>query len=229
MFSQSDTFRQKQQSLNEAVLAGEAALDEPHPHRRSPAFAIQVLAAATYFQVEPEGYHPRAWLCHVFQMSGQHAGRFIRWEEYANCWSSTGDYSISGASILKDVAFWQKNGLDMSRSPRDQLIYPEDEALVAQNPNAIAHIEKSLMPLERELLRRRFEVDTPQGKEMRYFDVWVAEEQSGGLLGLFHWKFHSPATPDPIACSSTPIPNHELEGLVAPRFLPDVGCERYLI
>lgn len=230
MFSQTDCFRQRQQALSEAISAGKAALDATWPHRRPPAYAIQAQAEATYFQLEPAGFHPATWLCHLFHMSGEQVGKVIKWEEHVNCWSGGGDYSISGESILKDALYWQRTGLDMSRSPRDKHNYPEDEALLLRHADAIKRIEKSLMPLEDEVLRRRFEVKTLQGMQERYFDVWLAQERSRDPLGrLFHWALHDPNTPGHLACSSTPISNCDLEAFIAPRYVPIEGFERYLI
>ncbi len=230
MFSDGLIFQQKQQSLNVLIAAGKVALDAPSPHRRSPAWAVQSLAEATYFQPEPDGFHPEFWLCHVFRMTSKEVGQIVRWDEHNTCWDLGGEYAVSGESILNDALFWQQNGLDMSRSPRDRRIYAEDEALSRRRSNAIELIEKSLMPLEGELLRRSFKIKTPRGYEARCFDVWLAQEKSGsGLDRLFHWALHDPSRPSHLACSSEPISNCELEGLLAPKYIPTDGCERRLI
>jgi len=212
-----------------ALRAVTQALCATRAHSRSPAFALhRILSLHTNMRE----IGVAAIVRELVGMPAMQVATAVGWNSESGRWVAGIDkdmgleveISVSGDEILTEITEWYLSGLDFERSPRGNLVYPEDEIdFGTWTVPSIDWIYASLMPLVGEKSVRSEYYDSGRRRIRYTFSVWhsgdVTSEDS------FMWELKDDTHNSVLEDTREPMTYARVEGICAKQNLSTMGMQ----
>lgn len=211
-----------------AVRAVTQALCATRAHSRSPAFALHRILR---LHKNMQGIGAVAIVRELIGMPETQVATAVVWNSESGRWAAEIDkdmgleaeISVSGNEILTEITEWYLSGLNFERSPRGNLVYPEDKFYSdwCAVPS-IDWIGASLMPLAGEKSVRSEWCDDERRRIRYTFSVWHSGDVNEDS---FMYEMKDETSNTVLDDTQEPMPYAEVEGIWAKRHVSMIGVE----
>ena len=212
-----------------AVRAVTQALCATRAHSRSPAFALHRILR---LHKNMQGIGAVAIVRELVGMPETQVATAVVWNSESGRWVADIDkdmgleaeISVSGDEILTEITEWYLSGLDFERSPRGNLVYPEDEIDFGMGTvPSIDWIGASLMPLDGEKSVRSEWCDGERRRIRYTFSVWHSGDVNSE--DSFMWEMKDETRNSVLNDTREPMTYARVEGIYAKQNLSRIGVE----